>query len=601
MRSLRKPFCRQTSRVTSKLLSQKIKKKQIEKKLEKDPSVTVAPQYVRRATAIPNDPFYSSQWYHTNTAAGIHSQTAWSTQTGSKDIVVAVIDSGIDTDHPDLASNMWNNPDEIPDNAIDDDHNGYVDDYYGYDFVDTDADPNPAPDGIDNDDYAGVDTSVEHGTHVAGIIGAEGNNAVGVTGVDWHVSLMAVRVLNDEGSGTDSDIVSGIQYATANGADVINLSLGGYGPSAILEDAIHSAAQSGVVIVAAAGNDAVSIDDNAFYPACYDGDVIAVSSVGGTGLPSSFSNFANGSNCVVDVAAPGELVYSSLYTNDPTYEFTTDYGYLTGTSMATPVVSGVAALLLAEDSTLDRTHVINLIEDNTRDIDLAPKYGTGLVDAAASLAAIATAHYPTAPLAVHAYDTPKEAVRFTTGTRVNITAPYFNWSGASDIEGIAGYYVYLGKNPNANPVTLGHFQTRTHFQATQLTGDDETYYLRIRTKDTDGHVSADTATFTYLVDTIIPRVKKVHLKIMTEGIHIQWKKLKNQHVYRYIIRRAKKTKHLHFKTIKKLKPKKHTFVDVHVRQGQKYVYRIKAIDDVGNKSISKKKTILFPLPDFMAQ
>lgn len=559
--------------------------------LDQAADVEVEPNYVRRATLVPNDTRYSSQWHHDSDEAGVRSQAAWNTQTGSDDVVVAVIDSGVDTDHEDLADNMWLNPGEVADNGIDDDNNGFVDDVYGYDFVDSDGNPNPAPDGVDDDDYAGVDTSVEHGTHVAGIIGATGNNAAGIAGVSWDVSIMGVRVLNDEGSGTDSDIVGGIEYAAANGADIINLSLGGYGASSILQDAIEAAANDGVLIIAAVGNDAVSIDSNEFYPACYDSYVTAVSSTGATGLASSFSNFANGDDCLVDIAGPGELIYSTLYTDDAEFGFTTDYGYMTGTSMATPVVSGVAALLKAQDSTLDRVSMNNLLQNNARDIGIARKYGTGLVNASASLAAIATAHIPTAPTSITAYKNSSLHMRLSTGARARNRSPYFTWSGASDIEGIAGYYVYFGKNKNADPETNGNFQTATRYQSSRVRGNGTKYYLRVKTKDTDDNVSAESASFTYIVDTNLPKPKKLKLFNTGKGVKVQWKKLNGHHIQRYVILRANKKGS--FRRIKIVGRNKRVYIDTTAKEGRVYRYRVRAIDDVGNRKMSKKKSIRF--------
>lgn len=567
----------------------------IAQQLEENGGVEVEPNIVRRATAVPNDTSYANQWYHDSTSAGIRSEQAWNVQTGSEDVVVAVIDSGVDTDHGDLADNMWVNTGEVAGNGIDDDNNGYIDDVYGYDFIDDDGDPNPTPDGEDNDNYAGADTSVDHGTHVAGIIGAVGNNDTGVTGVNWDVSIMAVKVLSDEGSGTDADIVSGIEYAVANGADIINMSLGGYGASSVLQDAVQEAGEAGVFIAAAAGNDAVSIDTNEFYPACYDNYVTAVASIGATAVESSFSNFANGSDCVVDIAGPGELVYSTLYTDDAEFGFTTDYGYLTGTSMATPVVAGVAALLKAEDSTLDRASIANLLETTARDIDLPRKYGTGLVNAQAALAGIDTAHDPVAPSTVRAFKTERRNTEFDTGDRSRNRTPYFSWSGASDIEGISGYYVYFGRNRNANPVTEGTFQTGRTYQASGLKGNARKYYLRVKTVDTDDNISSDVATFTYIIDRKVPKPKRVRVKNVQRGVRIKWRRITGHHVQRYIIRRSVNGKR--YKKIKRLGRRKKKYVDRNVTEGDTYRYRVRAIDDVGNKNTSRKKRIQRVIPE----
>lgn len=293
-----------------------------------DPNVEYAePNYVVWALEIPNDPDFGKLWGLNNDGqtggtfdADIDAPEAWDKQKGQKDIIVSIIDTGIDYNHPDLTANIWINSDEIPNNGVDDDNNGYVDDYRGWDFANNDADP------MDDN---------RHGTHVAGTVGAVGNNATGVVGVNWTVSLMPLKFLRSNGSGSTSDAIKAIVYATDNGAHITSNSWGGGGSSQALKDAIQYASDRGVLFVAAAGNESKDNDENPNYPSNYEVEnVIAVASTDDEDRLSSFSNYGV---VTVDLAAPGEQIYSTLPQNG--------YGSLSGTSMATPHTAGAAALV----------------------------------------------------------------------------------------------------------------------------------------------------------------------------------------------------------------------------------------------------------------
>lgn len=255
---------------------------------------------------------------------------------GNKNVIIAVIDTGVDTKHSELKDNIFVNADEIAGNGVDDDRNGYIDDVKGWNFV---ANSNNA-----NDDQG-------HGSHVAGIIGAKGNNAAGVAGVVWKASVLPVKVLDAEGSGYSSDVIKGIQYATAMGANIINLSLGSYQYSQAEYDALKAARDAGVLVVAAAGNDGTDNDADAHYPSSYAlSNIIAVAASNGIGGIVGFSNYGKKS---VHIAAPGHNIYST-YMNG-------QYASLSGTSMATPVVVGIAALVLADHPELSLSQLRNRV------------------------------------------------------------------------------------------------------------------------------------------------------------------------------------------------------------------------------------------------
>jgi subtilisin family serine protease len=308
------------------------------RKIDRD--AIVKPSVVAQSvpTRIPDDARYSELWGLQN----MDMEAAWDIETGSSETVVFTIDTGIDPTHPDLQANIWSNPEEIPGNGIDDDNNGYIDDVHGIDTFNGDSDP--------EDDYG-------HGTHVAGTIGAQADNALGVTGVNWEVKIGACKFIGAAGWGDDEgaiqcfDYILGLKEAGVN-VVATNNSWGGSGFNQVLHDAIEANITAGILPVMAAGNEAANNDSNPHYPCAYSfsgvpGDSLCVAAIDSGNNLAGFSNYGPTS---VDLAAPGVSILSTVP------DFVDASGYMTasGTSMATPHVTGLAALLAANkpDSSL---------------------------------------------------------------------------------------------------------------------------------------------------------------------------------------------------------------------------------------------------------
>jgi subtilisin family serine protease len=278
--------------------------------------LTCEPNVIVRAALTPNDPKLGHLYGLTKMAA----EAAWEYSTGSPSVVVAIVDTGVNYNHPDLQQNIFVNQGEIPGNSQDDDSNGYIDDVIGYDFANVDANP--------DDDHG-------HGSHCAGIVGAKGNNGVGVVGINWNVGILPVKALDSGGSGTNADVAAGIEYAVDRGASIVSLSLGSSSPSSSIQNAIAYARAHDVLVVAAAGNDWSDNDLSPTYPASFtDDNLIAVAATTANDSLAYFSNFGVSS---VDVGAPGDDIESTVLGSG--------YDFYSGTSMATPYVAGLAALV----------------------------------------------------------------------------------------------------------------------------------------------------------------------------------------------------------------------------------------------------------------
>ena len=378
-------------------------------------SITIDAKTFDETTRLSNDPYLTDQWYLFNTGitnygdtgidgsqwisapnADIEAPEAWKINTDASEIVIAIIDDGIDTSHPDLINNLWTNPREIRGNGVDDDGNGYIDDVHGWNFV-------------DNSSNLVANAEADHGTHVAGIAGAQGNNGIGVSGVAWNTQLMSLDVFNGEkgvGIGADGNRadVNAIYYAVNNGAKVINMSLGGnekLSPDEFINlfsDSAYTAAfqyayDNDVFISLAAGNEDTQFKDrnlwkmignNDIYtsePAIYSnifGNIASVGSSQAENRKSSYSNYGQSISIFAPGGDGGQVIVDQDEFGKPTYASTpdtlilstvpigsgsvdSDYGYKGGTSMAAPVIAGMAALIRAEDSSITAPETLAIL------------------------------------------------------------------------------------------------------------------------------------------------------------------------------------------------------------------------------------------------
>lgn len=460
---------------------------------EKDLSIDyVEPNYIVHAkTIVPNDPSFSLQWGIPKVKANL----VWDMSNNSDSVVIAIIDTGISLDHEDLVEMIWHNSKEDSaanrNNGIDDDNNGFIDDYQGWNFVSKNNNPK---------DAAG------HGTHVAGIAAAAANNSNGIAGIAWNSKIMAIKVLNDNGIGTDGDIIDGIRYAADNGAKIINLSFGQLSSSDSLDEAVQYAYNKGCIIVAAAGNDGVS---NFEYPASFN-NVISVASTDKNNQRSSFSNFNN----MVDVCAPGGDgepsdrgdIYSCVPGNS--------YGYRNGTSMSVPLVSGLAALHLYKNPSWTNTQVVNQIINTADDLGTAGRddyFGFGKINVARAL------------------DQLKPAINLISldgGEHVKGgTAKNISWAAASPTEegsgisanGISIYYSKDGGQTYPFIIASGIANSGSYlWEAPKI--DLSTLKIRITASDTLGNIATKESQSNFSIDSTAPQSPMVNSPVISSNI-----------------------------------------------------------------------------------
>ena len=419
----------------------------------------------------PNDPFLATSGTWGQPYAdlwglfAIGAPAAWDTSQGDG-IVVAVVDTGVDYSHPDLAANIWTNVNEVDGNFFDDDGNGFVDDVRGWNFA--------FASNNDVSDHNG------HGTHVAGTIAALGDNGIGVIGVAWHSHIMAVKGLDDNGFGFDFTLAPAIIYAASNGADVINASWGGEGSSQAIEEAIQFATGLGTVFVAAAGNS--SEDALNFFPASSP-EAITVASHDPFGNFSFFSNFGP----KIDVTAPGEDILSLQAANTFQGQPVIDgYTRMSGTSMAAPHVSGVAALILSGNPAYSTDQVRQIIHVSNTSVPFDSRFGSGKLNAAAAVTIVS-------PL-----DAKITGVQFGASPIDPITI-----LGSAQGTGFASYLLEYGAG------TQPFFFTPFFSSVTPASGtlgqldpsnlSDGTYTIRLTAFNTNGNAFVDSAQFTLVL------------------------------------------------------------------------------------------------------
>jgi subtilisin family serine protease/subtilisin-like proprotein convertase family protein len=442
------------------------------------------PNYTVRVALTPNDTMFGSLYGLHNIGqsggtsdADIDAPAAWDITTGSSSVVVAVIDTGVDYNHPDLINNMWTNPGEIA-NGLDDDNNGVVDDIHGANFI-----GNGAASGNPMDDNS-------HGTHVAGTIGAEGNNNLGVVGVAWDVEIMALKFLDSGGSGSIADAIEAFNYATLMKTQKgVNLritsnSWGGGGYTQALVDAIEAAGAAGILTVAAAGNG--NSDATGFYPAAYDSPYIV--SVAATDRNDLYAGFSNYGATTVDLAAPGVDILSTFPG--------ASYGTISGTSMATPHVSGAAALVWSQSPGLNPLQVKARLLNGVDDISalgnnsFKPTLTNGRLNARGALD---TADDLIPPDAVNDLS--------VAGTSMSSVTLTFTATGDDGAIGTADFYdLRYSTSPIVTDADFDAAQSATSEPSPQPAGSTEsvtvaglnfgtTYYFALKVVDDGGNVS----------------------------------------------------------------------------------------------------------------
>jgi len=427
------------------------------------------PNYHVQLCGFPNDNDFDKQWNLHNSGqtggtedADIDAPEAWDSETGDSDIIIAILDLGVDYTHPDLVDNLWINEEEIPDNEEDDDGNGYVDDIMGWDFGNKDNDP--------KDEYG-------HGTFCTGVAGAVTDNGIGIAGVGWDCKIMPLIVLGPHGGVTG--ILNGIEYAVDNGARVISMSFTTTTHMQVLEDTINYANSMGVIAVAAAGN---SGETEERYPAAQD-NVIAVAGTNHNDEKMNFfdehyeewiiSNYGDW----VDVAAPAVNIYSTMPTyhvsmNDDGYQ--QDYDYGTGSSYACPLVAGIAGLILSKNPHLSPDEVKTIICDNVDPYISDVYIGSGRVNA---------------NKAINIVNSPPEKPSKPVGSTSGTSGEEYTYSTSStDYEGEQILF-WFDWDDGTNSGWIGPFNSGKTCEANHIWQEKGNYQIRVKAKDINNYES----------------------------------------------------------------------------------------------------------------
>lgn len=386
-------------------------------RLRRHPAVESADlDYLVYPAYEPDTPEYREQYHH----GLIQTPAAWDVLSPGewREAVVAMVDTGLDLDHPDMVGRVWTNADEIPNNGIDDDANGFVDDVYGWDFYNGNNDPNPEPDGQDENYDGEPDEQVSHGTLGAGLVGAKVYDEWGTAGVYPNARIMAIQVFPDDGGTDYQTVVDGIEYAIDNGAEIINLSVGAPW-STVFTRPIVRAHRAGIVVVAAAGNYNEELTDSYWWsPVCNEGHdplndnyVIGVAYTDRRDRKGTYSNYDGSTpRHFVDVSAPGDRIYGPAYYDPSVRGFDQYFYHNTGTSFSTPLVSGLAALIKALHPAWTPDEIRDRITATADDIDrfnpgFAGKLGAGRINCARALG---VGLGPRPPENLRAEDTPQD-------------------------------------------------------------------------------------------------------------------------------------------------------------------------------------------------
>ncbi len=537
---------------------------------------------------VPDDPEYDRQWH----LPKIDAPRAWDATTGSPSVTIAIVDSGCDMDHPDLLGRTWINSDEIPGNLIDDDGNGYVDDFQGWDFWNDDNDPTPEPTG-------GLDENVSHGTLVAGIAAAAGNEGWGTAGVDWQANIMVLQVFPSSGGGTVSAVVEAIDYATANGADIINLSLGG-GFSAAFSPPIITAYEAGRIVVSAAGNSSSEFtnDESTWEsPPCNDGRnpltdnyVLGVTGTNRYDRKANYANWDASSGNFVDVAAPGQSIYGPAFYDPAFPKFDEYWGTNTGTSFACPIVSAIASLLLAQNPGLrgNPAAVYEIIRGTTDDIDAqnpgyAGELGTGRVNAAHALG-LSTLPEPVTDL--QARDTASDQ-----GGSITLT-----WTKSADDGGgsntVTGYRVRRREGEEGAFAVVDTLPPGTEQYDDDSVTDGVDYYYVIRTMTDTAHVDSETVgPVQARDDTAPPQITTLTARDRPNdsggAIEVAWIHTPPDDFAHYSLYRANHNFTVvegHTPLVTFDDPSTADWTDTSVTDDADYYYAVTATDDAGNEN-----------------
>ena len=460
------------------------------------------------AGITPNDTYYNNQWGYVNNGtfnasakinADVDMDLAWTITTGSSSTIVCTLDTGLKLDHPEVAGRLWVNAGEIPNNGVDDDQNGFVDDVNGWDWVNVDKDP--------SDDYG-------HGTNVTGIIGATGNNGIGYAGVNWNCKLMTGKVLNSSNSGSYTWMISGITYAVIEGANIINMSIGGSGYSQGLSDVCDFAKANNVAIFACMMN---FNNNTPYYPAAFSSTIaVGATDVNDYRVQPFFWSTTSGSNygSHIDLVAPGNFIYGLSYTSN------TNYGsYWGGTSQATPLVAGVASLIHAlkpnvtveELRTILRTTAKDLVGRPAEDVAGWDQYmGAGRMNAYNAL--LFTQQLLPIKLNKLSAIAGKENIQLHWSTSQEINSSHFEIEHSNELV----KWTTKGR-VNAN----GNITTETKYSFTDKQPFEGNNFYRLKQYDKDGKfeysnvVKAWFGTSSIIVKTISPFTNSIKLLILS--------------------------------------------------------------------------------------